>query len=93
MCHLSIEKALKGLYTKLLCEVPPKTHSLIYLLNKTGKKPDSQLEKFIFKLNTASIVTRYPDNLEKAQATFTNDITREILQTSREVLKWINTQF
>lgn len=25
MCHLSIEKALKGLFHKLLDEVPPKT--------------------------------------------------------------------
>ena len=36
MCHLSIEKALKGLYYKVLGEVPPKTHNLLYLLNKIG---------------------------------------------------------
>lgn len=29
MCHLSIEKALKGLYSKVTDEVPPKTHNLI----------------------------------------------------------------
>ncbi|MDL1979715.1 MAG: HEPN domain-containing protein [Deltaproteobacteria bacterium] len=46
MCHLSIEKSLKGLYSKKLHEVPPKTHNLIYLLNKIGKKPDQKLEKF-----------------------------------------------
>ena len=38
MCHLSIEKSLKGLYSKKLHEVPSKTHNLIYLLNKIGKK-------------------------------------------------------
>lgn len=26
MCHLCIEKALKGLYTKRLSQTPPKTH-------------------------------------------------------------------
>ena len=31
MCHLSIEKALKGLYTEKLRKEPPKTHNLLYL--------------------------------------------------------------
>ena len=29
MCHLSVEKALKGLYTHRLHIVPPKIHTLI----------------------------------------------------------------
>ena len=37
MCHLSIEKSLKGLYTKVLNDIPPKTHNLLYLLDKIGK--------------------------------------------------------
>jgi len=55
MCHLSIEKSLKGLYlySKELTEVPPKTHNLLYLLKKIQKKPDQDLQKFITKLNTA----------------------------------------
>ncbi|MHC4882584.1 MAG: HEPN domain-containing protein [Planctomycetota bacterium] len=36
MCHQSIEKALKGLFQKTLQSVPPKTHNLIFLLDKTG---------------------------------------------------------
>lgn len=38
MCHLSIEKALKGLYQKNLNEVPPKVHNLVYLIEKMGLK-------------------------------------------------------
>lgn len=34
MCHLSIEKALKGLYTHRLKEIPPKIHNLVYLVEK-----------------------------------------------------------
>lgn len=30
MCHLSIEKALKGLHSARLGEEPPKVHSLVY---------------------------------------------------------------
>jgi HEPN domain-containing protein len=93
MCHLSIEKALKGLHHKVLNEVPPKTHNLLYLLNKTGKKPEQELEKFITKLNTASVATRYPDELAKIQAAYTEGITKEIIRKSKEVLKWLKTQF
>ncbi len=93
MCHLSIEKSLKGLYSKKLHEVPPKTHNLIYLLNKIGKKPDQELEKFITKLNTASVATRYPDDLAKIQSAYTEEITKEMIEKSKDVLKWVKTQF
>lgn len=93
MCHLSIEKALKGLYYKVLNQVPPKTHNLLYLLDKIGKKPEPDLEKFIVKLNTASVATRYPDDLEKIQAAYTKEITQEMVTKSKDLLKWIKTQF
>ena len=93
MSHLSIEKSLKGLYSKKLHEVPPKTHNLIYLLNKIGKKPDQKMEKFITKLNTASVATRYPDDLAKIQSAYTEEITKEMIEKSKDVLKWVKTQF
>ena len=93
MCHLSIEKALKGLYNKILDKVPPKTHNLLYLLNQVGNKPETELEKFIIKLNTASVATRYPDDLTKIQAAYTEEVTKDMITKSREVLKWIRTQF
>ncbi|MFZ0547673.1 MAG: HEPN domain-containing protein [Candidatus Promineifilaceae bacterium] len=92
MCHLSIEKALKGLYSKVLNAVPPKTHNLLYLLSKIGKRPDQKLEKFIIKLNASSVSTRYPDELAKIQAAFTKEVTTEMLTSSKEVLKWVKTQ-
>lgn len=71
MCHMSIEKALKGLYVNRLDEVPPKTHNLLYLLSKIGLRPEDELGLFITKLNTASIATRYPEDLAKLQAVYT----------------------
>ncbi len=93
MCHLSVEKALKGLYSKVLNEVPPKTHNLLYMLNKIGKRPEPELEKFITKLNTASVATRYPDDLAKIQAAYTEGITKDIIIKSKDVLKWLKRQF
>jgi HEPN domain-containing protein len=92
MCHLSIEKSLKGLYSKIIGDVPPKTHNLIYLLIKIGKGPDQELERFITKLNTAGVATRYPDDLEKIQAAYTDKITRELIEKSKDVLQWVKTQ-
>ncbi|MBM4330373.1 MAG: HEPN domain-containing protein [Deltaproteobacteria bacterium] len=92
MCHLSIEKALKGLYQKKLEEIPPKIHNLIYFLNKMGLKPDESIGKFVVKLNEASVVTRYPEELGKLQKDFTQPIVKDILLRSKEVLKWIKKQ-
>ncbi|MBU1262537.1 HEPN domain-containing protein [bacterium] len=93
MCHLSIEKALKGLYLERLKEVPPKVHNLIYLLNKAGIKPPEDIGRFLVKLNEASVVTRYPDNIEKLQRDYTKDVVRDIVSKSKEALEWIKTQF
>jgi len=93
MCHLSIEKALKGLYLERLKEIPPKVHNLVYLLNKIGVKPSEPTGKFLIKLNEASIVTRYPEELDKLQKDFTQSIVKDILLRSKEALEWIKTQF
>ena len=92
MCHLSIEKALKGLYFKVLREIPPKTHNLLYLLQKIGIRPETEVEKFITKLNTASVATRYPDELDKIQAAYTKEISLEMITKSKEVLAWVKKQ-
>lgn len=67
MCHLAIEKALKGLYEQKLQEIPPKAHSLLLLLDKIGLKPDTDKGKVITRLNEANIGTRYPDDIDKLQ--------------------------
>jgi len=65
MCHLSIEKALKGLYQSSLNELPPKVHNLIYPVEKIGLTPPDTFHNAIFELNRVSIPTRYPDDLTR----------------------------
>jgi len=93
MCHLAIEKAMKGLYQCKLGQVPPKTHNLVYLLNQIGIKPDERIGKFIIKLNEANIATRYPDDLALLQHNYTQQITAEMLVQAKESLEWIKKQF
>lgn len=89
MCHLSLEKALKGVYHAKIKEVPPKVHNLVFLMSSIGCKPPEELGKFIVKLNEANIATRYPESLEKLQKTYTQSITRDIISNTKEALAWI----
>lgn len=93
MCHLSIEKALKGLYQEKLSLIPPKVHNLVYLLNKTGIKPPEDIGRFIIKLNEASVATRYPEEINRLIKDYTRVIVKDIIGRSKEVLRWIKAQF
>jgi len=89
MCHLAIEKALKGLFQKNYQKVPPKTHDLIYLLTIMKVKIPEDKISFIQILNDAHIRTRYPDNLENILKEYTTDIIQKILIETEELLLWI----
>ncbi|RLB12400.1 MAG: DNA-binding protein [Deltaproteobacteria bacterium] len=92
MCHLSIEKALKGIYQKRFNKIPPKTHNLLYLVEKVGLILPNDLYDFVFMLNRVSIPTRYPDDLQKMIRTYTKEKTKGILENSKELLKWLRTK-
>ena len=89
MAHLAIEKALKGLYQKKFAAIPPRTHSLIYFVNKTQTSPPETVGKFLVKLDQASIATRYPEDLMKLQSVYTQEVAKEILAQTKEALSWV----
>ena len=91
MCHLAVEKALKGLYFERRNEFPPKSHSLVFLLNEISVTPPENLGRFMVRLQ-ASIPTRYPENLSNVQKEFTETIVKDILAKSKEVVLWIEAQ-
>ena len=93
MSHMSLEKALKGLYFKKLKEYPPRTHNLVFLLNKIDKSPPKTLGRFIVKLNEANVATRYPENLDKLRKEYTQSVVRDIITNSNKVLEWIKAQY
>lgn len=92
MCHLAIEKALKGVYQYKLKEIPPKVHNLIYLVEKTGLSPSEKLQDAIFELNRVSIPTRYPEDLDKMKSEYKKQNTLKIISGSKEVFKWLKNQ-
>lgn len=92
MCHLSLEKALKGLLIKKTGEFPSKTHSLMYFVEKMGLQLDDSVYEFVFTLNKISVPTRYPDDLRKLFATYTKEKTESILNKTKELQLWIKQQ-
>lgn len=79
MCHLAVEKALKALVCETSGEVPPKTHSLVLLVKKSGKEPDEAIGRFFLQLNDASVVTRYPEDFTSMLTTYTDKLTDSII--------------
>jgi HEPN domain-containing protein len=92
MCHLSLEKVLKGLLIKRTGLFPSKSHSLIYFVDQTGLELDDSFYEFLFMLNKISVPTRYPDDLRKLFAVYTRERTESILNQTREVQGWIKKQ-
>lgn len=89
MCHLSIEKALKGLYIQKFKTAPLKTHNLLYLLEIIDLELPEDMYDFVFTLNRVSVLTRYPDDLQMMLKDYNREKTKEILNKSKELLKWL----
>jgi len=89
MCHLSLEKALKGFYQKKLRAIPPKVHNLIFLIEAVGLALPEDLYEVVFSINRVSIPTRYPEDLKKMQKEYTKQKSGKLLMQSKEVLKWL----
>ena len=92
MCHLSLEKALKGLLIKKKGEFPSKSHSLIYFVDKVELELSESQYEFIFMLNKISVPTRYPEDLKKLFIAYTTERTESILHQTKEVQLWIKQQ-
>lgn len=92
MCHLAIEKALKGIYAKQFNKTPTKTHNLLYLIEIINLQIPSDYINFIFTLNRVSVPTRYPENLQTMLHDYNEQRAKEMLDNSKELLKWLKTQ-
>ena len=92
MCHLSLEKALKGLYVKRTADFPTKTHNLIYFVDKIGLDVSDVNMEFLNTLNTLSVPTRYPEDLERLLKAYSKERTTAILGQSKTIQQWIKQQ-
>lgn len=89
-CQQSIEKGLKALILHKTREIPL-GHSLVKL-GKIAKVPKDFISK-LKKLSPQYFLSRYPDASEDVPfELYDENITKEFLDISKEVLEWINNQ-
>jgi len=89
MCHLCIEKLVKAIVHEKTEKLPPKSHDLIYISNIAEIQFPEDLLDFIGKINNASIVTRYPEDLSKVISAYPKDVAMEYLDKTKEVMNWL----
>ena len=93
MCHLSLEKALKGLYVQRLEKDAPRTHALIYLVETIKLKLPKNILSIIEFLHDVSIPTRYPDDLEKLTKVYDKKISRNIVSKTKAALSCLKKHY
>ena len=89
MCHLSLEKALKGLFIKRLNQFPPKIHNFMYFVEKLALEPEDIHLYFLKWLNRMGVATRYAEDLKNMIKLFPNERTDKIYQQTIIIQQWI----
>jgi HEPN domain-containing protein len=92
MCHLAVEKALKGVLHQRTGQPPPKGHHLIALSNQSGLKPPEKIAKFLLRLNEVDVTVRYPETLEKMAKDYPSKKVLDMLKSTKEAIVWIKAQ-
>lgn len=87
MCHQTIEKILKALWSYRLTDIPPKTHSLSRLAEQIGldiEFSEKQLD-LIDQLEPLNIEARYPSYKERLMQSLTDHYCQWLLQQTSEL--------
>ena len=92
MCHLSLEKALKGLFIKRLNQHPPELNDLICFVEKLKLKLEKEQEDFLIWLNKMADTTCYPEDLRDMLKMFPSKQTDDILRQTKSIQQWIMQQ-
>jgi len=94
LCHQAVEKILKAYFAKTTEETPPFTHNLRTLAINTGlfDVMSEEQKDFIRVLNPLNIEARYPEYKNEIAKTLTDEVTKEILTQSKEMIIWIKSK-
>lgn len=88
-CHLALEKLLKAYLAEITQTAPIKTHDLIYLVKKGDLVLPEKYLDFIGKINTASIPTRYPEDLQRSLQEYPEAVVKGYLNLTTEIIQWL----
>ncbi len=85
-CHLVIEKSIKAHVVKVSGEYAPRSHNLIYLLEKTDLELENDTEIFLGILMKYQLQGRYPDYKPLLPG---EDKVNEYFEKTKTLLKWL----
>jgi HEPN domain-containing protein len=91
MCHLVIEKILKAHFVKVHKTIPPYSHNLQYLAEKSdlfNELPDNYKD-FLDSLQPMSIRARYPAARDELFKLLTEERCKKLIIETKEVMQWI----
>ena len=91
MCHQAVEKILKASYVSVNNEIPPYTHNLMFLTEKTNllESLSKEQKDLIQTLRPLNVESRYPTYKDKVFGTLSDERCREIISDTESMLKWI----
>jgi HEPN domain-containing protein len=94
MCHQSIEKMLKAIYSERWNKIPPKIHNLARLLRLVdlGDEISPELLDIIHQLNPLNVATRYPDEELDILEDLDEKYAGELLKETRRLFEWLRTR-
>jgi HEPN domain-containing protein len=88
--HLVLEKGLKAFFVKdNENRMPPKTHNLVKLAEKTTIPLNAELKLFLDEVNDFNLEVRYPEYKQEFYKTCTKKFAEEYLNKIKEHYKWI----
>lgn len=85
-CHLTIEKAIKAHVVKTTRQVPPRTHNLNWLIEKTDLKPDDSGLDLLGNLMVYQLEGRYPENFPSIPS---KSIALDLLNKTKDFHTWL----
>jgi len=91
ICHLVTEKMLKAHYIKVFSKVPPYTHNLLYLAEKTGlvTHMDDSQKDFLDHLQQYNVRARYPSDKDTLYKLLDYKKSEQIIIRTKEMVEWI----
>jgi HEPN domain-containing protein len=91
MCHLVMEKMLKAYFVKIYNTIPPYTHNLQYLAEKSGlfNELPEDYKDFLDTLQPLNIRARYPAARDELYKLLTRERCENIIIKTKEMIEWI----
>lgn len=90
--HLILEKILKAHYIKHNKEIPPRTHDLLKLYEKSNLLLNETTSKFLLLVNTFNIEARYPDEKMSFYRICTKEFAESNILKIKEIYQWLKSQ-